>query len=212
VSEGAEGKEKFSVVLSEISAKVPSEGITLKDFLDITGDRGLFMSCMILTAPFLIPVSIPGMSIPFGSAIFLISTDIIFKRPILIPKRIMGYHISKNDMGSILNGISRVLTPLEKRFVKPRLCFLTSGRKMEVINGVALAFGAVLLVTPIIAVAGDFFPSYGILFVSLGNIEKDGYIVLAGYITIIATAIYYALIFAVTILVVVDIWSYLGHL
>jgi hypothetical protein len=212
VSECVAGKDKFSVVISEISYKIPTEGITLEDFLDITGERGLFMSCMILTAPFLLPVSIPGSSIPFGSAIFLISSDIIFNRPILIPKRFMDYKISKNDMESFLNGISRILTPLEKKFIHPRLCFLTRGRKMELINGVAVSFGAVLLVTPIIAVAGDFFPSYGILFVSLGNLENDGYLVLAGYITIIATAIYYALIFAVTILVIIDILSYLGHL
>jgi hypothetical protein len=212
VSECVEGKEKFSVVISEISSKIPREGITLEDFMDITGESGLFMSCMILTAPFLIPVSIPGMSIPFGSAIFLISSDIIFNRPILIPKRVMDYKISKNDMESILNGISRILTPLEEKIITPRFCFLTSGRKMDYVNGVAVAFGAILLVTPIIAVAGDFFPSYGILFVSLGNIENDGYLVLAGYITIIATAIYYALIFTVTILVIFDISSYLSHL
>jgi hypothetical protein len=211
VCERVDGKEKFSVVISEISSKIPTEGITLEDFLDITGERGLFMSCMILTAPFLIPVSIPGMSIPFGSAIFLISSDIIFNRPILIPKRVMDYKISKNDMQSILNGISRILTPLEEKIITPRLCFLTSGRKMEYINGVAVAFGAILLVTPVIAVAGDFFPSYGILFISLGNLENDGYLVLAGYFTVIATAIYYALIFALGIGLIIFIISYLGH-
>ncbi|MGZ7119149.1 MAG: exopolysaccharide biosynthesis protein, partial [Methanobacterium sp.] len=91
-----------------------------------------------------------------------------------------------------------------------RLCFLTSGRKMEIINGIAVAFGAVLLVTPIIAIAGDFFPSYGILFISLGNLENDGFLVLAGYITVIATAIYYALIFAVGIGIIIFIVSYLS--
>jgi hypothetical protein len=202
--------EKFSVIISEINLKIPAEGITLEDFLDITGESGLFMSCMILTAPFLLPISIPGTSIPFGSAIFLISTDIIFKRTFLIPKRVMDYKISKKDMESILNGISRILKPLEEKIITPRLCFLTRGRKMEVINGIALAFGAVLLVTPIIAVAGDFFPSYGILFISLGNLEKDGYLVLAGYITVIATAIYYALIFALGIALIIFISSHLG--
>lgn len=82
---------------------------------------------------------------------------------------------------------------------------------MEIFNGIALAFGAILLVTPIIAIAGDFFPSYGILFISLGNIEKDGYLVLAGYIAVIFTAIYYALIFAIGIGLIIFLVSYLGH-
>ncbi|MCE5213303.1 MAG: exopolysaccharide biosynthesis protein [Methanobacterium sp.] len=212
MSECVDDNEKFSTVISDISSKIPAEGMTLEDLLDITGGRGLFMSCMILTAPFLFPVDIPGSSIPFGSTIFLISNGIIFKRPVLIPKRVMGHKISKKDMQSILNGISRVLKPLEKRLLAPRFCSLTNGRRMEVINGVAVAFGGVLLVTPILAPLGDFFPAYGILFVSLGNLENDGYLVLLGYSALIGTAIYYILIFTVTILVIVNIISYLGHL
>lgn len=205
------GGDRFSVFLLNIKTQIPNDGITLGDFLDITGERGLFMSCMFLTAPFLLPVSIPGTSIPFGTAIFLISADIIFKKPTLIPNRVLNYKISKKDMDTILNGISHVLIPLESRVIEPRLYFLTSGRKMEFINGVAVAFGAVLLVMPIIAIAGDFFPSYGILFVSLGNLEKDGYLVLVGYLTIIGTAIYYALIFALGIGIIIFIATYLTH-
>lgn len=81
---------------------------------------------------------------------------------------------------------------------------------MEYINGVALAFGAILLITPILAPLGDFLPSYGILFISLGNLENDGYLVLAGYITVIGTAVYYVLIFAVGIAVIIYIASHLG--
>ena len=209
MSEKVEGKKKFSVVISEISPKIPAEGITLKDFLDIIGERGLYMSSMILTAPFLLPVSIPGTSIIFGSVIFLLSSDIIFQRPILIPKRFRDYKISKKNMEIILYEISRILKPLEEKIIKERLSFLTRGRKMEYINGVALAFGAILLITPIIAPLGDFLPSYGILFVCLGNLENDGFLVLAGYFTIILTAIYYVLIFALGVAIIIFIISYL---
>jgi hypothetical protein len=209
MSEKVEGRKKFSVVISEISPKIPAEGITLKDFLDIIGERGLYMSSMILTAPFLLPVSIPGTSIIFGSVIFLLSSDIIFQRPILIPKRFLDYKISKKNMKIILYEISRILKPLEEKIIKERLSFLTRGRKMEYINGVALAFGAILLITPIIAPLGDFLPSYGILFVCLGNLENDGFLVLAGYFTIILTAIYYVLIFALGVAIIIFIISYL---
>ena len=59
MSECVAGKDKFSVVISEISYKIPTEGITLEDFLDIIGERGLFMSYMILTAPFFAPSIYP---------------------------------------------------------------------------------------------------------------------------------------------------------
>jgi hypothetical protein len=209
VSERFDSEEQFSVVISKISKKIPMEGITLNDFLGVIGERGLLMSCVILTAPFLLPLSIPGSSIPFGLAIFLISIIIIFRRPILIPKRFMDYKISKNNVESILNGISRILTPLEK-FITPRLSFLTSGRKINYINGAVVAFGAILLMIPLLAPLADFLPAYGILFVSLGALENDGYLILAGYITVIATTIYFALIFALGIELTIIILSHLG--
>lgn len=48
------GKERFSEVIVDISSRIPEEGIFLKDFLDIIGERGLFISnhdfnCPILT-------------------------------------------------------------------------------------------------------------------------------------------------------------------
>ncbi len=209
MSERFESVEHFSQVIYEVSSKIPEEGITLEGFLDIIGERGLFMSCMILTAPFLLPVSIPGMSIPFGSVIFLISIRIMFNSPILIPERFMKLQISKHDLELILNEFLNILTPLEK-FINPRLCFLVRGSTMNQINGAMVAFGAILLVTPIIAPLGDFLPSYGILFISLGTLEHDGYLILAGYATVIGTAIYYILIFAVGITIIIIIASHLG--
>jgi len=201
--------EHFSIVIADISSKIPEDGITLKDFLNIIGDRGLFMSCMILTAPFLLPISVPGMSIPFGSAIFLISLGIAADRRILIPDRVMDHKISKNNMERILQEILNILIPLEK-YIKPRLCYLVQGDTAKQVNSVMIAFGAVLLVTPIIAPMGDFFPSYGILFISLGTLENDGYMVLAGYLTVIFTAIYYILIFAIGITLILLFLSFLG--
>ena len=209
LSERFESVEHFSQVINEISLKIPEDGIKFEGFLDIIGERGLFMSCMILTAPFLLPVSVPGMSIPFGSAIFLLSIRIMFDSPILIPERFMKLHISKHELELILNEILNILTPLEK-FITPRLCFFVRGSAMKQINGAMVAFGAILLVTPIIAPLGDFLPSYGILFISLGYLEYDGYLVLAGYATVIGTAIYYILIFAVGITLILIIASRFG--
>jgi len=209
VSERFDSIEHFSQVVYEISSQIPEEGITFEGFLDIIGERGIFMSCMILTAPFLLPVSIPGMSIPFGSAIFLLSLRIIFNKPILIPERFMKIRISSHEMELILNGILNILTPLEK-YINPRLCFLVTGSTTKQINGIMVAFGAVLLVTPIIAPLGDFLPSYGILFICLGTLERDGFLVLAGYATVIGTAVYYILIFAIGITIIIIIASHLG--
>ena len=121
----------------------------------------------------------------------------------------MNHHISKHDLDLILKEILNILIPLEK-VIKPRLGILVQSSRIKHFNGAMVSFGAVLLVTPIIAPLGDFLPSYGILFISLGYLERDGYLVLAGYITVITTAIYYILIFAIGIKIVLIIISYFG--
>jgi len=201
--------DRFSVVLIEICQKIPTEGINLNDFLDIIGERGLSMSCMILTAPFLLPVSIPGISIPLGLAIFLISISVMFKRTVLIPKRFMNYKISKSNVGSLLKGISRILFPLEK-VITPRLLILSNEPFRNYVNSVLVAFSATLLMLPIPVPLTDFLPAYGILFISLGTIERDGYLIIAGYLTVILTTIYFILIFALGIEAIIIILSYLG--
>ena len=106
--------ERTSDTVSRISLDIPKEGITFKDFLELIGEQGGLLSCIVLVAPFLFPVSFPGSSIPFGLAIVLINVGIIFKRHPLIPKTIMDYRISQNNMLKVLNGMGRVLSGLDK--------------------------------------------------------------------------------------------------
>ncbi|MDD3985317.1 MAG: exopolysaccharide biosynthesis protein, partial [Methanobacterium sp.] len=81
--------DRASSTVSRISCEIPNEGITLKDFLNLIGEEGGLLTCIILIAPFLFPVSFPGSSIPFGLAILLINIGIISKKHPLIPKKIM---------------------------------------------------------------------------------------------------------------------------
>jgi hypothetical protein len=184
--------ETTSEIVSKISSQIPVEGINFKEFLELIGEQGGLISCLILVAPFLFPVSIPGSSLPFGLAIILINIGIITKTHPLLPKRVMDYKISQNTMITLLNGINRVLHGLEK-FIKPRFTFLTR-KPMDHGNNVVMIFCAFLLMLPLPVPLTDFLPAYSILFLTLGSIESDGYLVLAGYSVAIVTTIYFILI------------------
>lgn len=181
-----------SKIISEVSEQIPEDGINFKEFLDLIGEQGGLISCLILVAPFLLPVSIPGSSLPFGLAIMLINIAIITKTHPLIPKRVMQYKISKKSMVSLLNGMNRVLKGLEK-FVKPRLNIVTKPY-MDQVNNVFMIFCAFLLMLPLPVPLTDFLPAYSILFLTLGSVERDGYLVIAGYVLAFITAVYFLLI------------------
>ncbi len=201
--------ESFSVIISEVFSKILQERITLNDLLELMGERGLFLPCLVLAAPFLIPISIPGSSIPFGLAIILITIGIMFNRPVLLPKRVMDYTISQDNLKTILNGILRILKPLEK-LITPRILILSRGTKMMFINGALMVFSAILLMLPLPIPLTDSLPAYGILFLALGDLERDGLLILAGYLTVIITAIYFSLIAVLGYDALVAILSYLG--
>lgn len=184
--------ERTSDSISRISLDIPLDGINFKDFLKLIGEQGLLLSCVVLVAPFLFPVSIPGSSIPFGLAIILINIGIVSNRHPLIPERIMKYSVSQENMLTILKGMGRVLLFLEK-FTKPR--FMVFQRSiMDYLNSMVMILCAVLLMLPLPVPLTDFLPAYGILFMALGSLEHDGYMIIAGYSVATVTAIYFLLI------------------
>ncbi|MGZ7119907.1 MAG: exopolysaccharide biosynthesis protein, partial [Methanobacterium sp.] len=98
----------FLEALSNISNNLSSNDITLEEFLEITGNNGRLILCMILVTPFLIPISIPGSSIPFGLIIMFIGVSFVFDKT-LIPKRILRYKFKKDTALKILKGTISVL-------------------------------------------------------------------------------------------------------
>lgn len=202
-------QEKTSSIIGRISLEVPDEGINFHEFLTLVGEQGVLLSCVVLTAPFLFPVSFPGSSLPFGLAIILLNIGVITKKHPLIPKRVMTYRISRKNILSILNGMNRILMGLEK-FTKPRLSALAERSIMNHFNSVIMIFFAFLLMLPLPVPLTDFLPAYSILFLSLGSIEGDGYMILIGYLLGIVTTFYFGIIAILGIAGVKIILSFLG--
>lgn len=185
--------ECFSISLEGISSKIPDEGINIRDFLDLMGDHGGLIICLILATPFLIPVSIPGSSIPFGLGIMFIGISRIFNR-YLIPKFIMEYVLPKETLLKILNGTMTALGKVEK-YIKPRFLVLSEGPEINRFNLSLMVFTSFLLMLPLPVPLTDSLPGYSIFFLVLGILEHDGYFILAGYLLTSATTIYFSMIF-----------------
>jgi hypothetical protein len=183
----------FSDALSQISNENFPDYITLEEFLEIAGYRGRFISCMVLATPFLIPVSIPGSSIPFGIAIMFIGISVIFNK-FLMPKKILRYKIPRSTAINILKGSIMVLKKFEN-VLKPRAQMLTDRYSMNVINGILLVFSAFLLMLPLPIPLTDTLPAYCIFLLSAGILESDGYFIMISYALIIVTALYFGLMF-----------------
>ena len=68
--------EKLKLVID----KLPPEGVTLVEILELVGKDSLMLLTVFLSLVFLIPVSIPGVSTLFGAAILFIGVTRLFGR------------------------------------------------------------------------------------------------------------------------------------
>jgi hypothetical protein len=118
--------QRVSAVLFEVIRTMPAEGLTLRGILERLGERGQLMLCMVLTMPFLLPVSIPGSSIPFGVLIALIAVGLVTHRAPWLPDRLMNRRLARGHVVPMLEKGARLFARLE-RLIHPRLLPLTHG-------------------------------------------------------------------------------------
>lgn len=188
-----ECEKGFSYTICRISKKIPKNGMTLRNFLNLLGDRGKLITCMILAAPFLIPVSIPGTGIVIGTIILLTSLSIILNRHYLVPEVLLTREMSYKSLIKILDACYRTLNFLEK-YMKPRLLVMTNNRSSKMFNNLFLVLCSILFITPLPIPLTDTLPAFGIFFLSAGILECDGYLILFGYFMVIITTIYFLII------------------
>jgi hypothetical protein len=155
------------------------------------GEQGLLLFCILLIIPFLLPVSIPGVSTVFGAVIILISFGVILNRVPWLPGRLMDREFETAQLVPTLQKGAQMLTRVD-RIIRPRLLALTNGAVANRVNGLALLLGGILLIFPLGLIPfSNTLPALAILFLAVGILQRDGLFILLGYIMLVATIIYF---------------------
>ena len=189
--EFSNARESLHGALTRAVDRIEGETITLRQLLELVGEHGLLFLCALLTIPFLIPVSIPGVSTVFGAAIILIAIGITMNRLPWLPSRIMDKELDAKRLTGILRRGIAIVARIEA-YIRPRMEGLTEGAVMGRVNGLALIFGGVLLMAPLGLIPfSNTLPAFGILLLAVGMSQRDGLVVLAGYGMLVATVIYF---------------------
>ncbi len=185
-------EKKTSEVLLDVARALPAEAISLGELLERLGGHGLLTTCILLALPFVVPVSIPGVSIVFGLLVALIALGIITHRLPWLPRRLLARPLPAARLARVLERGARWFARLE-RLVRPRLLPLTAGSVMVTLNGIVLLAGGLLLMMPLgLVPLTNTLPALAILFAATGILQRDGYCVLAGYLALLTTLVYFA--------------------
>jgi hypothetical protein len=170
-----------------------NDGLTLGRLMTLLREKGPFLFIVILCVPFLLPLSIPGVSLPFGLMIIYLGLGIIRKKEVKLPRKLMNHTLKSKHFTRLMRGVIQIFRKLEK-WTKPRLQFLAIFPISVTINGVIIIFCAIILMVPVPIPLGNALPAYAMLFISIGFLQRDGAMIVIGYILTLITTGYFVAI------------------
>ncbi len=181
--------------LRSLVRTIPPTGITLSELIHKVGNDGLLILTALLTLVFLLPVSIPGVSTVFGAAILLIATSRLFQHELWIPSRLKDRVIGTRKLRPVLRKALPWLRTIERVSRPNRIAWLVARGPVEHFNNAAMILGAILLMMPFGLIPfSNTFPAVGLLFLAIGLLQRDGVCILLGYLSNVATLVYFGLL------------------
>ena len=191
----AAATERISDALRRLLREANGQAMTVREMVKILHGRGLQFVVILLCLPFLAPVTIPGISMPFGLAIALSGLRIAFGHRPWLPEFILNHRISFPVLEKMVHFGCAIYEKVEK-VIRSRLCVLLDGPGMGMMIGLAIALSGVFLSLPIPPPfpLTNTIPGFAIICLSLGLMERDGGLILCGYALTVIAAIYVGLI------------------
>lgn len=207
----AEASERLSDALRRLLHEAGGRSLQVREMIEILHGKGLQMMVILLCLPFLSPVTIPGISMPFGLAIALCGLRIAFGHKPWLPAFILDRRFSAHALERMVHFGCKVYGRIEK-VVRPRLSYLFVGPGMTMLVGLSISLAGILLSLPIPPPfpLTNTLPGFALIFLALGIMEKDGVLILVGYALTMISLIYLALIVFVGQEAFSYLWRQLG--
>jgi hypothetical protein len=181
---------KLSEELADLRVRAGTGPITLREVIYLLGGRAYLLLVLLLSLPFITPIPLPGLSVPFGLAIALISLRLSLGQRPWLSMKLQRKELPAGFIAKVFRVAEKVLLFLEK-FLRPRLTFLTDTPLLRQLHAVLMLAAALALLLPLPIPFTNSFPAWTILLVAAGLLERDGVFVLAGYVVFAAGVLYF---------------------
>jgi hypothetical protein len=181
---------RMSVALAAAHAAVRDPAVTLRELLALLGEQGLLVFCGVLASPFLLPITVPGMSTVLGLPMLLIGFAVMVSRVPWLPERLLNRSLPAETVRNVLQKVRGWAERFE-HLVRPRLLGLTGSRPVNALNGALVIAAVVLMMAPLPLVPFvNSLPALAVALLCFGMAERDGVVIAIGYFMTLVSAIY----------------------
>lgn len=178
-------------ILLEMSRSRSS--LSIMEIVGVLSGKGRALIIIFLSLPFCQPIQIPGVSILFGIIIAFMGLRIAFGRHVWLPKKMLSKTVHSKEIQKVAQKCLQLMKKM-KRFVYPRMCWLSAHGTMQIFNGLLIFMLGIFLALPLPIPFTNLAAGWSILLLSLGMLEDDGVFVLLGYFVSLFTVILFATI------------------
>jgi hypothetical protein len=202
---------KLSAELHALNAHFGHEEVHLAKLIDVLGDRTYSLLVVLVALPLFTPATLLGVAMAIGPVVAGLGLGLALGiHPSRLPAKLRARRLPPRFFGVLLRGAEKVIRLLE-RISRKRLPFFVTGRWAHRVIGAGIVLAALLLMIPALLSNGP--PAAAMVCLAMGLLEEDGGMVIAGFVAIVVSIIYFALLafFGVEILDFLHHW-YAAHL
>jgi len=175
-----ESSSSLEASLIDLKNEIGEKGLSIKHILEILSKQGKLLIILLLTLPFCQPIQIPGFSTPFGLAIASIAICIAIERPVWLPKSISRYRVPQKNLLKMIELTSLCIQKIRK-WIHPRFVWVFSYKAINTASMIVVSLLGLCLALPLPIPFSNLTAAWGIFFIILGSLEKDGLLILVGY-------------------------------
>lgn len=188
-------KSKFIDAMDMLQLEAKSGDLDLGRIFITLGEESHPILLLFLSLPYMIPVSIPGLSTPSGIIISIVAIMLYFNKPPWIPKRYQCKKISASTVTKVTIGAEKVWFRMS-HLIKERWMLLFQIKFFRIINLLVFLLNAFLLSLPLPIPFSNTMPGIAIILCSLGYLEKDGFFIFLSYMWTLLVITFFASITA----------------
>lgn len=187
----------FSEVLDDLGRR-PGAKLSIGEMIDALAERGFGAVMLIIALMNALPLP-PGATTVLGSPLLILSAQLALRRDtIWLPAWAMR---SEVDRRAFAKAVAKVIKPIRwlERVSRPRLRVMVSDPS-EVVVGVVCVLLSIVLVLPI--PLGNMAPSLTVAVFSLGLMQRDGVMIVLGWVGVAISVSLLALVWSAVAAVV----------
>jgi hypothetical protein len=183
--------------LRALLRRAEGRSVGVAEIADTLGERGTAALTVLLAAPFVQPIPLPGLSLPFGIAIAALGVRLTRGKSIWLPSFLLPRQLQPATLAAMVRVAEKLAGPVERR-LRPAWSPLVS-RAGHLAAGTAIAVAAITILPPIPIPGFNAVPALAIVLLALGLMESDGRAVAAGYAVLLGAFGYFYLWWSVAV-------------